>query len=89
MSVTNGYPGTVNDKTIARYDDFLQSIHARGRYADKQYDLYTGDGLQHRHKGLIVHYTKACRLGMITRRESYINSVYGTDQLLVSWKPTC
>ena len=52
MSVTNGFPGTVNDKTIARYDDFLQSIHARGRYADQEYDLYTGDGLQRRHKGL-------------------------------------
>ena len=36
LSITRGFPGTYNDKTIARYDSFLQSVHQGGRYAQEE-----------------------------------------------------
>lgn len=42
VSVGPGYNGCRADKTIAQTDDFIQGIHARGMYADRTFNLYTG-----------------------------------------------
>jgi hypothetical protein len=44
MEVTGGFAGTINDKTMFKYDSFMQDIHARGKYRDVQYPLYDADG---------------------------------------------
>ena len=54
LSITSGFPGTFNDKTIARYDSFLQSVHQGTRYAQEEFDLYVGGGRVQTHKGLWI-----------------------------------
>jgi hypothetical protein len=40
IGVTKGFPGTVSDKTICRYDSFLIALRTQSRYLQLSYQLY-------------------------------------------------
>ena len=42
LALTDAMPGTRNDKTVVRYDDFIQSVHERGAYGDMLWDAKDG-----------------------------------------------
>ena len=44
MSVTKGFYGSYNDKTIVKYDNFLTSIHNKELYEDVKFNLRKRDG---------------------------------------------
>jgi hypothetical protein len=44
MSVSGGFPGTINDKTMFKHDLFLGDIHLRGKYSDVQYSVFDAHG---------------------------------------------
>lgn len=44
LSTTVGFPGRWNDKTIVRFDSFINRIHRGLLYEDVKYDLYKSNG---------------------------------------------
>lgn len=44
LSSTVGFPGRWNDKTIVRFDSFINRIHRGLLYEDVKYDLYKSNG---------------------------------------------
>ena len=52
LSVTPGHPGARNDKTIVRFDGFIQEVHDRERYADATFTTVDVDGNRVEHTGL-------------------------------------
>ena len=48
---SNGQPGGRNDKTIVRYDDFVNKMRFDGLYSDLNFVLHDRNGVAHNHKG--------------------------------------
>ena len=44
QSVSCGFAGTINDKTISRLDNFLQNLKVQPAFTTYQFPLYTGNG---------------------------------------------
>ena len=44
LAVTKGYAGSMNDKTIVRYDAAIKSIQSCPTYTEKEYSLFDADG---------------------------------------------
>jgi hypothetical protein len=55
LATTWGHPATYNDKTLVRFDDFVQGIHRGELYEDMKFDLFekSGNGtvIQQSYKG--------------------------------------
>lgn len=47
LSTTVGFPGRWNDKTIVRFDSFINRIHRGLLYEDVNYELFHGDGTKY------------------------------------------
>ena len=60
MACTGGFPGSYNDKTIARYDSFISEVAQNPLFANFKYNLQTKDGAIEKTgcslKGLFVTY---------------------------------
>ncbi len=54
VSCTQGFGGTTNDKTITRYDDFVQRIQRQELYNDIEFKLFDSDGTLKQLYGLSV-----------------------------------
>lgn len=54
LHTTMGSPGSLNDKTIVRFDKFINMIRNKEIYADVQFDLVDASGVSTRHKGAYV-----------------------------------
>jgi hypothetical protein len=54
IACTMGFPGTVTDKTIARYDTFMQSVHTGERYGTRTFRLRDANGNWRSYKGLYL-----------------------------------
>ena len=52
--VHGSHQGSDNDKTMARYDRYHQSIKNQTRYADTKFQLYTSDGVLATHTGVYI-----------------------------------
>jgi Plant transposon protein len=46
LSTTQGFPGRWNDKTIVRFDGFINRIHRGQLYNNVKYDLYNANGIK-------------------------------------------
>ena len=53
VSVTRGFYGSYNDKTIVKFDDFVRKVH-KGRYSNLSYSLYDQWGEKYLCKGLYL-----------------------------------
>jgi hypothetical protein len=53
-SVSEGFNGTVNDKTISRYDKYCKKLEVEGIYKNVEYILYDKHGIPFRCKGLYL-----------------------------------
>eukprot|EP00961_Rhodomonas_salina_P004726 64111-Rhodomonas_salina.1 len=51
IACTMGFPGTVTDKTIARYDTFMQSVHTGEQYGMHTFRLRAANGEWRSYKG--------------------------------------
>jgi Plant transposon protein len=47
LSTTVGFPGRWNDKTVVRFDSFINRIHRGLLYENVKYDLYKSDGTKY------------------------------------------
>ena len=54
ISVTPGHPGARNDKTIVKFDGFIQALHDRQRYAECTFSTVGADGNVVQHTGLYL-----------------------------------
>jgi len=54
FSCSEAYPGTVNDKTMAKSDDFINALKVDPLYSEYEYTVYDRHGVQSRLKGLYV-----------------------------------
>lgn len=52
ISCSQGFSGSTTDLTIVKYDDFVQSMHRKTRYADIQYELVDVNNVPHTVSGL-------------------------------------
>ena len=52
ISCTQAFAGSYNDKTITRYDEFVQKIHNREMYSDREFVTFDATGHPTRHRGL-------------------------------------
>ena len=51
---TEGFPGTKNDKTIVKYDDFVTKVRTGELYGDTPFWLCCEDGTYKMHRGLYL-----------------------------------
>lgn len=54
LAATQGFRGTVNDKTIVKFDGLISAIHEGTRYANVEFDLCGSNGELIRERGLYV-----------------------------------
>jgi hypothetical protein len=54
MAVTRGFPGTMNDKTVVRFDGFVTSIRDKKAYAEVTFELLDKNGIAHLQKGVYL-----------------------------------
>jgi hypothetical protein len=51
LSTTFGMPGRWNDKTVVRFDGFINMVHRGLLYKDVEYELYKENGVKQKMKG--------------------------------------
>ena len=51
FSCTNAYPGTWNDKTLVKLDDFITSLRCDAIFTEFEYELFDADGVAYTEKG--------------------------------------
>jgi hypothetical protein len=54
ISCTNGFYGSHNDKTMARWDSLTQEVKTEARYKNFEYDLRREDGTTYSEKGVYL-----------------------------------
>ncbi|CAM9492525.1 unnamed protein product [Discosporangium mesarthrocarpum] len=54
LTMTAGYAGATNDKTIVRYDPSVDRVKTHEAYTPKEYTLVNSEGREFTEKGLIV-----------------------------------
>ena len=54
LSVTTGFWGSVNDKTIVKFDGFIQSIHTKQQYSEVKFRVYKENGEYEEVVGLYI-----------------------------------
>jgi hypothetical protein len=59
MHCTGGFPGSYNDKTIARYDSFIEDVGKNPMFTNFSYNIQTQEGLVEKkgHRQLHVVYS--------------------------------
>jgi hypothetical protein len=77
VSVTKAFAGSYNDKTITRYDDFVQSIRRRERYAENEFQTFALDGSITTRKGLFLICDNGYHRWRILQHPSKISSTEG------------
>ena len=53
-SCSEAYPGTVNDKTMVKSDDFIKALKVDPLYSEYEYTVFDRDGAESKLKGLYV-----------------------------------
>ena len=54
LSATCGFPGTWNDKTVVRYDKFVQRLREDARYTTCTFELYDANGNTYQLQGVYL-----------------------------------
>jgi hypothetical protein len=54
MACTGGFPGTFNDKTISRYDQFIRQVGSEEIFTSFEYNIQTENGPETR-TGDVIH----------------------------------
>jgi hypothetical protein len=54
LAATSGFYGTCNDKTIIKFDEFVQRVQSLRRYTEQSFDLFDLNGMVHQHKGVYL-----------------------------------
>ena len=54
IACSKGFPGANNDKTIVRFDDFVQDIHKERKYADVEFKVTQADNTDEMIRGLYL-----------------------------------